>query len=86
MKTDLDSSSEEELTVLELDLPEDVQLVANMFINEGRRREREDIIESVIAEMYDVLCCCDTSTFGDHYLSPKQADNIIDLIKSRKIG
>jgi hypothetical protein len=83
---DLDSSSEEELTVLELDLPEDVQLVANMFINEGRRREREDIIEMLIAELYSATCCCDTSTFGDHYLSPKQADNIIDLIKKRKIG
>jgi hypothetical protein len=83
---DLDLSSKEELTTIELDLDAEAELVANMFISEGRLREREDIIELLIGEMYNTSCCCDTSTFGDHYLSPKQADNIIDLIKKRKMG
>jgi hypothetical protein len=77
--------NKEELFTLELDLKDEAEFVANLFINEGRRREREDIIEMLIAELYSVTCCCDTSTFGDHYLSPKQADNIIDLIKKKEI-
>lgn len=77
---------DEELTTIELDnLTELDQLIINMFINEGRRREREEIIADLM-KMYHVDCCCDTAYFGDHYLSHKQPDNIIDLIKKRKIG
>ena len=83
---DSDSSYKEELTTIELDLNDEATLVANMFIAEGRRREREDIIADIIKEMYGVACCCDSSSFGDHYLSPKQPDNIINLINQRKIG
>jgi len=78
---------EDILTTIELDdLSPAEELVINIFINEGRRREREEIIETLIKELGDVSCCCDTATFGAHYLAHIQPDNIIDLIKKRKIG
>lgn len=54
------------------------------YIAEGRRREREEIIQALMG-MYNVDCCCDTASFGDHYLAHKQYDNLIDLINKRKI-
>lgn len=77
---------EEELVRLELDLDDEATFVANLFIDEGRRREREEIIATLIKELGDVSCCCDTATFGAHYLAHNQSDNIIDLIKNRKIN
>lgn len=74
---------EEELVRLELDLGDEATLIANIFIDEGRRREREEIIESLM-KMKNVSCCCDTATFGDHYLSHVQPDNLIDLIKTKQ--
>ena len=74
------------LTTIELDgLTPAEELVINVIINEGRRREREEIIESLMT-LYNIDCCCDSASFGDHYLSHVQPDNLIDLIKSRKIG
>lgn len=73
---------EEELVSLELDLNEEATFIANLFIDEGRRREREEIIEALMT-LKNVSCCCDTATFGDHYLSHWQSDNLIDLIKTR---
>lgn len=83
----LDSHFEEEaLTTIELDnLSPAEELVINVIINEGRRREREEIIATLIEELNNVSCCCDTATFGTHYLAHNQPDNIIDLIKRRKI-
>ena len=86
MKTVSESSSNEELTTIELEPQDDFQaLVMNIFINEGRRREREEIIAALM-ELYDVDCCCDSSSFGEHYLSERQPDSIIKMIKQRKIG
>ena len=76
----------EDLVTMELDLNDDAMFVANLFINEGRRREREEIIQDLIHELGHTSCCCDASTGGNHYLSHSQPDNIIDLIKRRKIG
>ena len=74
------------LTTIELDgLSPAEELVINILINEGRRREREEIIESLMT-LYNIDCCCDSASFGDHYLSHVQPDNLIDLIKSRKIN
>jgi hypothetical protein len=77
--------SDEGLTTIELDLDEEAQLIANILINEGRRREREEIVEALM-RLDEAGCCCDSATFGDHYLSDKQPDNLISLINSRKIG
>ena len=86
MKTVSASSSDEELTTIEVEPEDDLQLlVMNIFINEGRRREREEIIEYLMS-LYDHGCCCDSASFGDHYLSERQPDSIIKMIKSRKIG
>lgn len=75
------------LTTIELDnLTAAEELVIDILINEGRRREREEIIAELIRELSDVSCCCDTASFGTHYLAHNQPDNIIDLIKRRKIG
>jgi hypothetical protein len=85
MKTGSESSFKEELTTIELDLTEEAELVANMFINEGRRREREEIVELLMAK-YDELCCCDSASFGSHYLADCQPDNLIKLISNRPVG
>ena len=79
-------TNHEELTTIEFEPADDFQaFVINLFINEGRRREREEIIASLM-EMYDVGCCCDSASFGEHYLSQKQPDSIIKMINHRKIG
>ena len=79
-------TEDEILTTIELEPEDDFQaLVINILINEGRRREREEIIESLMS-LYDAGCCCDSSSFGEHYLSERQPDSLIKLIKSRKIG
>ena len=79
-------TNKEELTTIEVEPQDDFQaLVMNIFINEGRRREREEIIATLM-EMYEVGCCCDSSSFGEHYLSEKQPDSIIKMINHRKIG
>ena len=81
----LESSSDEELTTIELEIENETQeLIINVIMNEGRRREREEIIESLMT-LYNIDCCCDSASFGDHYLAHVQPDNLIDLIKSRKI-
>lgn len=81
----LDLSADKELVTMELDLNDKEMFIANLFISEGRRREREEIIEQLMS-LYNITCCCDSAPFGEHYLSHRQSDNIIDLIKSRKIG
>lgn len=71
--------------ILEIEPETDMQaLVMNLFINEGRLREQEEIIE-LLMQMKNVTCCCDTATFGDHYLAHNQPDNIIDMIRNREI-
>ena len=81
----LDLSADKELVTMELDLNDKEMFIANLFISEGRRREREEIIAALMS-LENVTCCCDSSTFGNHYLSHKQSDNLIDLINQRKIG
>ena len=70
---------------MELDLNDKEMFIANLFISEGRRREREEIIAALM-ELYDIDCCCDSSSFGEHYLSDRQPDNLIKMINQRKIG
>lgn len=81
----LDLSADEELVTLELDLDDNYMFVINLIINEGRRREREEIVEALMGK-YDESCCCDTARFGEHYLAHKQPDNLINLINQRRIG
>ena len=81
----LDLSADEELVTMELDLDDDSMFIINLIINEGRRREREEIIAALMGK-YDESCCCDTARFGEHYLAHKQPDNLINLINQRKIG
>ena len=81
----LDLSADEELVTLELDLDDNYMFVINLIINEGRRREREEIIAALMGK-YDESCCCDTARFGEHYLAHKQPDNLINLINQRRIG
>ena len=82
----MDLFSNEELTTLEIE-PKDAtqELVMNIFINEGRRREREEIAELLMSK-YDELCCCDSASFGSHYLADCQPDNLIKLISNRPVG
>lgn len=70
---------------MELDLDDNSMFIINLIINEGRRREREEIIAALMGK-YDESCCCDTARFGEHYLAHKQPDNLINLINQRKIG
>jgi hypothetical protein len=84
MATDLFSN--ENLTTIEIEPEDETQeLVMNIFINEGRRREREEVVELLMAK-YNELCCCDSASFGNHYLANCQPDNLIKLISERKIG
>lgn len=78
------SMRDEELVTMDLELDEFQEMIANIFINEGRRREREEVIE-ILMSRYDESCCCDSARFGDHYLSHRQPDNFIDAINSRPI-
>lgn len=59
----------------------DPALLASIFIREGRMRERERIVQLLMTR-YEDGCCCDSAAFGDHYLSHKQPDNLIDMILS----
>ncbi len=77
-----DSFSDEELTVVELDATPEQAMIINIVINEGRRREREEIIAELMKH-YNESCCCDTAVFGEHYLSHRQPDNFIDMIRNR---
>jgi hypothetical protein len=79
-----DLYSNEELTSIELDLDEESQLIANILISEGRRREREEIVELLMSK-YEELCCCDSASFGSHYLADCQPDNLVKLINQREI-
>ena len=65
---------------IELDLTEDETLIFNIILNEGRLQEQERIIAK-LKTLYDITCCCDAATFGAHYLSHQQPDNLIDFIK-----
>lgn len=69
-----------EYKTIELDLSEDEAKIFNIILNEGRLQEQERII-ALINTLYDITCCCDSDSFGNHYLSHKQPDNLIDLIK-----
>jgi hypothetical protein len=72
---------ENEYVTLELDnLTDREMFIIDIFIREGRLREQERIIAK-LNTLYDIACCCDTATFGNHYLSCKQPDNLIDFIK-----
>lgn len=76
--------AEDMTETIEVTPENDIQaIVINAFINEGRLREQEEIIELLMG-MYNVTCCCDTASFGDHYLAHNQPDNIIDMIKNRE--
>ena len=84
MATDLFSN--ENLPTIEIEPEDETQeLVMNIFINEGRRREREEVVELLMTK-YNELCCCDSASFGSHYLANCQPDNLIKLISERKIG
>ena len=70
-----------EYVTLDLDnLTEREAFIIEIFIREGSLREQERIIAK-LNTLYDITCCCDTATFGGHYLSHKQPDNLIDFIK-----
>lgn len=76
------SVTETEYVTLELDnLTEREMFIIDIFIREGRLREQERIIAK-LNTLYDITCCCDSDTFGNHYLSHKQPDNLIDFIKA----
>lgn len=67
--------------VIELDnLTDREAFIIDIFIREGRLREQERIIAK-LQTLYGITCCCDSATFGDHYLSHQQPDNLIDFIK-----
>ena len=67
--------------VLELDgLTEDQAKIIDILIQEGMLREQERIIAK-LKTLYNIDCCCDSASFGDHYLSHRQPDNLIDFIK-----
>ena len=67
--------------ILELeDMTDDQVMIFNLIIREGMLREQERIIAK-LNTLYDITCCCDTSSFGNHYLSHQQPDNLIDFIK-----
>ncbi len=70
-----------EYVTLELDnLTDREAFIIDIFIREGKLREQERIIAK-LKTLYDITCCCDSDSFGNHYLSHKQPDNLIDFIK-----
>lgn len=75
-------TNDENLVTLELDTTPEEKFIIDIVINEGRRREREEIIAQLM-EHYNESCCCDTAVFGEHYLSHRQPDNLIDMIRNR---
>ena len=71
-----------EYEILEFsDMTDDQVMIFNLIIREGMIREQERIIAK-LNTLYNITCCCDSATFGDHYLSHKQPDNLIDFIKA----
>jgi hypothetical protein len=70
----------EDYQTIELDLTEDEAKVFNIILREGMMQEQERIIAK-LKTLYDITCCCDSATFGAHYLAHKQPDNLIDFIK-----
>jgi hypothetical protein len=75
------TATETKYEIIELDdLTDDQAMIVNIFIREGMLREQERIIAK-LNTLSDITCCCDTSTFGNHYLSHQQPDNLIDFIK-----
>lgn len=58
----------------------DIQEVLMLGYEQGREDREAEIIAKLMT-LYDISCCCDTSSFGNHYLSCKQPDNLIDFIK-----
>jgi hypothetical protein len=69
-----------EYTTLELDLTEDQKIIFDIIIKEGMLQEQERIIK-LLNNLYNVTCCCDSASFGEHYLAHKQPDNLIDMIR-----
>lgn len=77
-------NADEEFVTMELEPENELQaLLLNALINEGRMREREEIIE-MLMKLENLSCCCDSATFGDHYLSERQPDSIITMIKNHR--
>lgn len=74
------TATETEYTTIGLDLPPAAKIIADALIREGAMREQERIIEK-LKTLWDVTCCCDSSSFGEHYLSHRQGDNLIKFIK-----
>ena len=75
------SATETKYEIIELDdLTDDEAMIINIFIREGMLREQERIIAK-LKTLYNIDCCCDSASFGDHYLSHQQPDNLIDFIK-----
>lgn len=58
----------------------DIQEVLMLGYEQGREDMAEEIITKLMT-LYNITCCCDSATFGDHYLSHKQPDNLIDMIR-----
>ena len=58
--------------------------VTNSEYLRGRQEREDEIINLLINKLYHIDCCCDSAYFGDHYLSHKQPDNIIDLIRKNR--
>jgi hypothetical protein len=50
------------------------------YLHKAQQEKVEEIVKLLKREMYDISCCCDTASFGDHYLSHMQPDNLINLI------
>ena len=72
---------ENNYVTLELDnITEREAFIIDIFIREGRLREQERIIAK-LQTLYNIDCCCDSAPFGEHYLSHRQPDNLIDFIK-----
>jgi len=55
--------------------------LAQSVLYEIRHEEREAVIAQLMKH-YSESCCCDEAAFGDHYLSHKQPDNFIDMIRN----
>ena len=58
----------------------DIQEVMMLGYEQGREDREQEIIAKLMT-LYDTTCCCDSATFGSHYLTHKQPDNLIDFIK-----
>ena len=65
---------------VEIDLEPEYEAILRGIVRGAKDEERTRIIQLLIKNLYNTSCCCDTASFGDHYLSHKQPDNLIDLI------